>query len=508
MEMPLTMTPSGVSTSADVSSLLLDAEKEMLSLIGKGVPLQRVLDVLCRTVEGHLSGAALTSVLLLEGTRLRHGAGPSLPEPYNAAIDGIEIGPRVGSCGTAAYSGKVVIVDDVATNPLWAAFADLATSHGLRACWSTPIFGTGDSILGTFAIYHRTPRSPSAEDLKLIDRVAIIARVAIEKYHADRERAQLVEVARSAQRESEAQRGTLREFIMEAPAILCMMSGPDHVIELANPRYLDLVGRRDIIGKPVRAALPEIEGQGYFELLDGVFSTGQPFVGREMRAEIEDGTGGRRAGYFDFVYQPTRGADGKIRGIAVYANEVTEFVEARQKLADALDREKHLRAMAEDSEARFRAMFDSMPQLGWTARPDGFIEFYNRGWYEYTGTTYEEMQGWGWKSVHDPDMLPLVTERWQESLRTGTPFEMEFPLRRHDGVFRWFLTRVNPVRDAKGDITRWVGINTDVDDLRAARALGEEVAAQGQQTARLIQELRDAKDAAERRLASALAGRA
>ena len=122
--------------------------------------------------------------------------------------------------------------------------------------------------------------------------------------------------------------------------------------------------------------------------------------------------------------------------------------------------------------AVLRSLFDVMPQLGWTARPDGYIDFYNRGWYEYTGTTFEQMQGWGWERVHDPEMLPKVVARWQESLQTGAPFEMEFPLRRHDGVFRWFLTRVNPMRDADGNIVRWVGINADVDDRRQhARAL-------------------------------------
>lgn len=119
-----------------------------------------------------------------------------------------------------------------------------------------------------------------------------------------------------------------------------------------------------------------------------------------------------------------------------------------------------------DDSALFRSLFDLMPQLGWTAHPDGYIDFYNRGWYDYTGTTFEEMEGWAWQSVHDPEMLPKVMERWRHSLDTGTPFEMEFPLRRRDGVFRWFLTRVNPLRDAQGNIVRWVGINTDVDDRR------------------------------------------
>ncbi|HEX8408966.1 MAG TPA: ATP-binding protein [Thermoanaerobaculia bacterium] len=117
----------------------------------------------------------------------------------------------------------------------------------------------------------------------------------------------------------------------------------------------------------------------------------------------------------------------------------------------------------------FRQLFELMPQLGWTARADGYIDFYNRGWYEYTGTTYEDMAGWGWQSVHDPSMLPIVAERWNVSIATGEDFEMEFPLRRHDGVFRWFLTRVRPLRDAEGKVVRWVGINADVTVIRELR---------------------------------------
>ena len=121
----------------------------------------------------------------------------------------------------------------------------------------------------------------------------------------------------------------------------------------------------------------------------------------------------------------------------------------------------------------FFDMFDQMPQLGWTARPDGYIDYYNRGWYEYTGSTLEEMSGWGWQSVHDPAMLDRVIERWTASIATGNDFEMEFPLRGRDGTFRWFLTRVRPLRDANGDIVRWVGINADVSLIHELRGAVE-----------------------------------
>jgi PAS domain S-box-containing protein len=126
------------------------------------------------------------------------------------------------------------------------------------------------------------------------------------------------------------------------------------------------------------------------------------------------------------------------------------------------------------SEEELRALANSIPQLAWMASPDGNIFWYNQGWYEYTGTTLDQMQGWGWQSVHDPQVLPLVMERWTESVRSGTPFEMEFPLRGADGVYRWFLTRVSPFRDHEGRLTRWFGTNTNIDQQRQLlHSLGE-----------------------------------
>lgn len=104
--------------------------------------------------------------------------------------------------------------------------------------------------------------------------------------------------------------------------------------------------------------------------------------------------------------------------------------------------------------------------MAWIARADGYIFWYNQRWYEYTGTTPEQMEGWGWQSVHDPARLPGVLQRWKMSIETGQPFDMEFPLRGAGGSFRWFLTRVVPVRDDDGRVIRWFGTNTDVDELK------------------------------------------
>lgn len=121
-----------------------------------------------------------------------------------------------------------------------------------------------------------------------------------------------------------------------------------------------------------------------------------------------------------------------------------------------------------ESENRFRTMANSMSQLAWTARADGYIYWYNERWYEYTGTTPEQMEGWGWQSVHDPKVLPKVMENWKGAIAAGQPFEMEFPLRRADGQFRAFLTRGQPLKDAAGQVVQWFGTNTDVDELKQA----------------------------------------
>ncbi|MGE5323296.1 MAG: PAS domain S-box protein, partial [Actinomycetota bacterium] len=120
------------------------------------------------------------------------------------------------------------------------------------------------------------------------------------------------------------------------------------------------------------------------------------------------------------------------------------------------------RKAIEKSEERFRALADAIPQLVWMANADGWIFWYNQQWYAYTGTTPEQMEGWGWQSVHDPAMLPAVLERWKASIASGEPFEMTFPLRGADGVLRPFLTRIVPVRDEQGRLTRWFGTNTDI----------------------------------------------
>jgi PAS domain S-box-containing protein len=158
------------------------AEHKVLEMIASGAPLAESLAALVLAVEQH-SPPLIGSVLLLDpdGFHVRHGAGPNLPDAYMRTIDGSTIGPRAGSCGTAAFGRRTVVVSDIATDPLWESYREQALAHGLCACWSTPILATDNRVLGTFAFYYRSPRKPSPGDIEIIERAAHVAAIAIER---------------------------------------------------------------------------------------------------------------------------------------------------------------------------------------------------------------------------------------------------------------------------------------------------------------------------------------
>jgi PAS domain S-box-containing protein len=163
-------------------------------------------------------------------------------------------------------------------------------------------------------------------------------------------------------------------------------------------------------------------------------------------------------------------------GRADYANpEARSGVMGMTGVVQDISERKGTEDSLRQSEEMLRALANTIPQLAWMADPDGSIAWFNQRWYDYTGTTPEEATGWGWEAVHDPEVLPAVLEHWHESIATGEPFEMEFPIRGADGAYRWFLTRVNAVRDRHGQVVRWFGTNTDVDQVkRAEQALRDE----------------------------------
>ena len=170
--------------------------------------------------------------------------------------------------------------------------------------------------------------------------------------------------------------------------------------------------------------------------------------------EIEYRFKGRDGQFRWFLGQarPRRAADGRI--IAWFGT-----------CTDIEDQKKALATMAQ-REQEFATLADNMAQLAWMTRPDGHIYWYNQRWYDFTGTTFEDMQGWGWDKVHHPDYIEGVVSFVTNAWAAGVPFEMTFPLRGKDGSYRWFLTRAEPIFDAQGQLLRWLGTNTDITEMR------------------------------------------
>ena len=222
-----------------------EAERQLLEDLARGRPLPSWLESLCRHYQV-LYPEALASVLLLEGDRLRHGAAPDLPEEYNRTIDGMQIGPMVGSCGTAAYRNDTVIVSDTATDPLWEVGRDLVFRFDLRACWSIPIRGRQGEVLGTFAVYYRTPRAPQPQEVADLERWAYLASLAISGFRDRQALEESEEKFRLLAEESLAGVYLIQDgrFVYVNNAVAQIYGAPrEHVMQL--PSALDVVAPED-----------------------------------------------------------------------------------------------------------------------------------------------------------------------------------------------------------------------------------------------------------------------
>ncbi len=219
-----------------------------MELLSSSEPLATLLEAIVLGVET-LQPAMLCSILLLdsEGRHLGKGVAPSLPDFYNAALDGIEIGLGVGSCGTAAFTGERVVVSDIATHPYWVPYKDLAASAGLGACWSQPIRGASGQVLGTFAIYHRAPHTPAQADIALIEQTASLTSIAIER------KAALEKLQLAAGVFTHALEGI-------------MITTPDGTIVDVNEAFTRITGftREDALGKNPRFLDSGRHGTDYF----------------------------------------------------------------------------------------------------------------------------------------------------------------------------------------------------------------------------------------------------
>ena len=378
--------------------------------------------------------------------------------------------------------------------------------------------------------------------------------------------------------EAESSEAKIHRFFNEVPAILAILRGPEYRFEFANPSCMEFIGKKDVVGKTVREVLPEIESQGYIELLDKVYRGDEPYVGKEMPLILDINSRSDLPTYINFVLQAIPDEFNNTEGILAFCYDVSESVYNRKKIEDAeqrtrlaieaaelgtfdwdlksqkfessarlleifgfkgqfnvkhqnlidcfhpADRPTRDRAVAEsynkgslnyeariirndksvrwvnvygkilygenkapdrmygmvmditsqksafeelqESEARFRLLADSMPQLIWTGDASGFLYYFNKAVYEFSGLHYEELKKNGWLNlVHRDDRFENI-RKWKLAIQTGKEFNIEHRFLNSSGEYRWMLSLAHPQRDANGNIQMWVGTSTDIDEQK------------------------------------------
>ena len=310
-----------------------------------------------------------------------------------------------------------------------------------------------EQLVGVLEIFAGQPLSTSTS--QALATVCNSIAMGIERQQMLEERTRLLQRERRARSEAELARQRLQDLFMQAPAIICVLRGPQHIYELANPLYMQLIRQQDIIGKTVREASPELVEQGYEMLLDQVYTTGEPFVGKEMPAKIA-GRGADAETYFSFIYQPTRNNKGEVDGILIHAMDVTEQVQARGKLKH--NQERLALAQKSGHIGTFEWIIP-INQIIWTPElealyglpPDGF-----EGKYE----------NWA-RRVH-PDDLPAAEENIQRAIAGGPPYDVEFRVTQPDGTQRWIQGKGAVDYDEQGQPWRMIGVNIDITERKEA----------------------------------------
>jgi formate hydrogenlyase transcriptional activator len=418
---------------------------DALKMILLGAPLNEVLTTIIRLIEAHSTGMRCSISLLDEdGLHLHYGAAPNLPEAYRAATEGVRIGPNVGSCGTAAYLRQPVFVSDIASDPRWVNFRDLALQNGLRAAWSTPMMSHDGTVLGTFGMYYREVRQPGPSEIQLIDNAGRIAGIAIE-----RERSR--EALRSASEEIRNSEARLRKIIDTIPThAWCTL--PDGAGIFWNRRWLEYTG----------LSLEVLRGWGW---QDAIHPEDLKKITDKWRRDLAAGQPGEVEGRlrrFDGVYrwflfraEPLRDESGNIVNWYGTDTDIDDLKRAEAKLRK--------------DEEELRRMTDAIPQSIIVLNPDGKAIYANRVALEYTGLSLHDVQTDDFRErVFHPDDVQRVREERYKGLSDTAPFENEQRALGKDGKYRWFLIRYNPLLDESGNVIRWYATGTDIDDRKRA----------------------------------------
>lgn len=541
---------------------LLTAQNQVLELISKGASLYDALEMLAQLIETQLNQGLCSIMLLDKNTqKLYPTVNPSLSKEYIQSLaSGVPMDAFQGSCGAAAYTRKTVIVPDIASDPKWENYRDLASACSLGACWSTPIFNSKGDVLGTFTIYYRRPNTPTSWELEVIHKASYLAGLAIERQQAldmlyqrehqlwlitetipqqvwtalpngevdyrnqrwyqftgnNRQNSktgicesvvhqedlgrvkqlwqQAVQTGNEFQAEIRvrsadgtyhwvlqqarplrSQQGSIIKWygtntdISDRKTTEAELAKKNSILKAVVEGASDAIFVKDLLGRYVIAntttcewlgtTVKEIVGKQDTELFPLQVAENIMQVDRQVLTQSKSIT------YTEKIPAPQmlltvlttkylwRDEQGNTTGIIGIARDITErhfFEEALRK-----------------SELNFRTLANTMPQLVWTSLPSGSLNYFNQRCYEYTGMSQEQLQGRGWSDSLHPDDYQSCIDVWNKSLRTGEVYNTEFRLRRaSDGQYRWFLGRAFALRNDSGEIIKWFGSCTDIDNQK------------------------------------------
>lgn len=289
--------------------------------------------------------------------------------------------------------------------------------------------------------------APVKDEEGVITGVSVVATEVTEQVRAKR---QLVESERR-----------FRGLVSDADVATGVYLGMEMRIDIANDAMLKVWGKdSSVIGKTLKEALPELEGQPFHDLLQKVYTTGVTYKATEDPVDlVVDGK--LQTFYYNFSYKALRNADGEIYGILNMAVNVTEQVLSRKRIEE---NEAKLR----ESQQQLTELADSMPQIVWTANSDGSLEYYNQQWHDFIGLATDDHEHKNWEALIHPEDSERVRQAWFESVQTGNKYEVEYRFkdRFNEGSYRWFLGRAVPIRNDQGQITRWIGTNTDINEFK------------------------------------------
>ena len=441
-----------------------DRQIRVLEQLAAGVSLTQTFESVVRMIQEQSPGT-IASVLVLDpdGLHLRHGAAPDLPEAYNRVIDGVAIGPCVGSCGTAAFHGRRVIVSDIATDPLWQPYKELALGHGLRACWSEPIFDSQGRVLGSFAMYHRHACHPSDEDLQIIRVAAHLAGIAIERQRteeafrlAERERDRLERDVVEQRRTEELRQASEQLALATLNAIsanICVLD-ESGVITAVNRAWLDFAEQNHFlqrgagVGSNYLAVCDAARGQCDYA---GAFADGLRSVLRgdvpEFSMEYPCHSPAEQCW---FIGRVTRFQSGQpVRLVVVHEN-----ITARRRA------EEELKAISSRLLVATRAA-----KIGiWDFDPVNNRLIWDDQMFQVFGITRDRFSGAyeAWESTLHPDDLLRAREEVATALREKDEFDTEFRILWPDKSIHHIKAMALVQRDAAGQAVHMIGANWDI----------------------------------------------